>query len=157
MVAYRKKNTIPFISFNISGGNTTSTMLTNLSKNTEYEIKILSRCGVSSSQYSGLTVFKTLNGRFEEQDYQVNNLEVYPNPSNGIFDMTFSVQSTSTLNDKIVIQVFDMTGKIVFNQVQGIVSGLNQISFDLSNETNGVYIIKSQIGTKLETMKIVKN
>ncbi|MFT7614872.1 MAG: hypothetical protein ACI9J3_003859 [Parvicellaceae bacterium] len=72
--------------------------------------------------------FKRING---------NIGEFYPNPSNsGVVTLEY----TSLNDEEISVSVFDMTGKLVFSQVQSIVSGEN--NFNFSTLVKGIYIVK---------------
>jgi len=74
--------------------------------------------------------FKEKNGEFGE---------FYPNPSkSGLVNLDYLAQN----NDKIIVSVFDMTGKLVNSQIQQIVSGDNNLNFDFSELKTGIYIVK---------------
>lgn len=63
----------------------------------------------------------------------------YPNPSkSGLVNLDY----TSQTDDEIVVSVFDVTGKLVVNQVQQISNGDNNLSFDFSELNTGIYIVK---------------
>jgi hypothetical protein len=79
-------------------------------------------------------------------DFDFNsNLSVYPNPSEGIFNIN--------LENSATIQVFDTTGKQILSKK--IASGVTQI--DLSPNTSGIYILKAtDSNNKTETVKLNK-
>lgn len=65
--------------------------------------------------------------------------EFYPNPSkSGIVNLDY----TSQTDDEISITVFDVTGKLVVNQIQQVSNGDNNLSFDFSELNTGIYIVK---------------
>jgi hypothetical protein len=65
--------------------------------------------------------------------------ELYPNPSkSGVINLDYFAQS----DDEITISVFDVTGKLVVNQIQSISRGNNNLSFDFSELNIGIYIVK---------------
>lgn len=65
--------------------------------------------------------------------------EFYPNPSkSGLINLDYFAQN----DDEITISVFDMTGKLLVNQVQSVLRGNNNLSFDLSELNAGIYIVK---------------
>jgi len=69
--------------------------------------------------------------------------DFYPNPSkSGLVNLNYSSQN----HDEIAVFVFDMTGKLVLNQIQSITDGSNNLSFDFSELNRGIYIVK--IGDK---------
>lgn len=73
-------------------------------------------------------------------------LVVYPNPSNGIFNLEFKNEVTN-------ITVIDMLGKTVLEE-KNEVSVLSK-SIDLSSFQNGVYIIRVSNGTESSEYKVL--
>ena len=65
-----------------------------------------------------------------------NNILVYPNPSNGIIHINFK----NTLVNKI--QVFDVLGRTVYQELLDTSSFESAKTLDLSNNTKGIYILK---------------
>ena len=64
-------------------------------------------------------------------------LDVYPNPSKGIFN----VDINSDLVNKADLKVIDALGKVVYEQ-QGLnIQGAHQSSIDLSNNPEGIYFV----------------
>lgn len=75
---------------------------------------------------------------FKEDNAEIGTF--YPNPSkSGLVNLDYVTQK----DDEIVIAVFDMTGKLLINQVQAIVRGNNNLSFDFSSLNTGMYVIKN--------------
>lgn len=65
--------------------------------------------------------------------------EFYPNPSkSGLVNLDYSSQN----DDKISVSVFDVTGKLVVNQIQQVSNGESNLSFDFSELNTGIYIVK---------------
>ncbi|MQP25286.1 T9SS type A sorting domain-containing protein [Flavobacterium sp. LMO8] len=74
------------------------------------------------------------------------NSTIYPNPSNGIFNIV-SQQNVS-------IEIYDLLGKLVLNQ--HVIIGTNNV--DISNFNNGVYLLKVTDGNgNSQSHKIIKN
>jgi hypothetical protein len=82
---------------------------------------------------------------FEKGDSFVDQIVIYPNPSNGFFNI-----ETSGLDYPIHLNVYDYTGKVILNRE--LRQGLEQI--DLSFNLKGIYIIKLDIAGKVYTNKI---
>jgi alpha-tubulin suppressor-like RCC1 family protein len=59
-----------------------------------------------------------------------NNVNIYPNPSNGIF--------TIDAKEVVIVEVYDMIGKKVFNSK----ITLGSSNLDLSNHANGIYLLQ---------------
>jgi hypothetical protein len=78
----------------------------------------------------------------------VNNaLLVYPNPSNGL------VQISGLNGSSIELEVFDMTGRTVMNKQ--ISSNGTALAIDLSMLTNGVYQLRTLNGNEVKTTSVV--
>jgi len=76
------------------------------------------------------------------------NLTVYPNPSQGIFniDVPFSNQHTVT------IKIYNVQGQII--KEQELSNSIN--TFDISSEKNGIYFYILRSGNKSYTGKLIK-
>ena len=97
----------------------------------------LNLCGLETVT-AGLTQNKTVN------------FMVYPNPSSG----SFNVQYTSISNSATVISVYDMRGRMIFNQSTAPASGLVSQPVQL-NAQAGVYVVNVQQGSSKSSKKIV--
>jgi hypothetical protein len=65
---------------------------------------------------------------------QINKISIYPNPTSGLV----TISSTQTIAN---IEVFDVTGKLVYNLVNN--SKQTNTSLDLSALSNGIYFINA--------------
>jgi len=75
-------------------------------------------------------------------------ISVYPNPTNGIFNVDFKKADN--------INVVNMLGSVIFEEkVEQIVSGTKTI--DLTNFANGIYFIQVLDGEKIARRKIILN
>lgn len=82
-----------------------------------------------------------------KENFIVNSITVYPNPSKGIFQLT---NNDIDLEDG-KLEIYNMLGKKVY-------TGSNiksQTQFNLSNLSKGVYILKVHNGTKVYNKKII--
>ncbi len=75
-----------------------------------------------------------------------NELSVFPNPSNGSFQLSFTPEVYGTL------QVYNLTGKLIF-QVD-LTEGIYQYDLDLTDVADGVYLIKL-VGNQVQTSEKV--
>ena len=80
---------------------------------------------------------KVISVNFKGENGDVG--EFYPNPSkSGLVNIYY----TSQTDDEIAVSVFDVTGKLVVNQIQQVSNGDNNLSFDFSELNTGTYIVK---------------
>ena len=98
-----------------------------------YSASTINGCGKSMASSSGKGYTKT------------TSTEVFPNPTSGSFRLIGNVDSWST------IQIINSTGMIVHE------GDVHSHDFDLSTETNGVYIIKLINNEKVLVKRIVKS
>jgi hypothetical protein len=68
-------------------------------------------------------------------------MDVYPNPSTGVFTVNYSLDHQTELR----LMVFDLMGKQVTDNMN-ITSMSGTTVIDLSNESEGVYLLKIAIG-----------
>ncbi len=74
-----------------------------------------------------------------EDQLTENKLEVYPNPSeNGVFKVDW-ISKNAFQND---IQVFDISGQLIFGKHVQFEKGINQFEIDMRSFPRGVYLLK---------------
>lgn len=79
-------------------------------------------------------------------------LTIYPNP---VTDQ-LNVQFESSIAEETKIQIIDMQGMLVYQQILSSQSGLNYSTIPVVNLKNGLYLCRLQNGDKLETCKFIK-
>jgi predicted methyltransferase len=81
------------------------------------------------------------------------NLNVYPNPGQGLLNITFDQQENSTLE----ISISELSGKVIFTK--NIVSGNGELSIDLREKgiKDGIYLLELNDGKKISRQKFVVN
>ncbi|CAN5863500.1 hypothetical protein BH11BAC7_BH11BAC7_21710 [soil metagenome] len=81
----------------------------------------------------------------------LNGVSVYPNP----FSETTTVELNLLSNDVVVVEMFDMTGKLVTSQNEGeLAAGKHNIALNGSNLADGMYFVKITAGTSVVTQKV---
>ena len=81
-----------------------------------------------------------------------NSMIVYPNPTTGIITMRFDQPSSG--NCKVVLT--DMKGRIVLEKTIYVFKGENLRRLNLSNVTNGSYLLQIQTSAGENVIKVVK-
>ncbi len=106
-------------------------------------------CG-SSSSGTDLTGFWSLTGVSNVQS-TVNDITIWPIPAKG----QLNVKVTSNVNEKDVISIFDMTGRIVKENNIEMKSGENEYNLDITGLSNGIYFVKVNGATTNICKKVV--
>jgi hypothetical protein len=75
---------------------------------------------------------------------QVNQVSVYPNPSNGLVTVTAA-------NNIKQVEVFDIAGKVIFTSN----NYTNKCNINTTAFNKGMYIIKVQTENAIETTKLL--
>jgi len=85
------------------------------------------------------------------KDLDVQNFQVYPNPNDGRFNVSFDLDSKK----KTMIQATDVTGREVFTDEVKKFDGHYTNEIDLRDQPAGTYFIKVQQGKKRTTKKVL--
>ena len=85
------------------------------------------------------------------EDFAFDGFNLYPNPSNGDFNLRFNVES----NDEVSIRVFDVRGRTVYRKQYTNVPNLFAENIVINNMAKGVYLLKISNGNKQTTRKLV--
>ncbi|MES2726593.1 MAG: choice-of-anchor I family protein [Bacteroidota bacterium] len=82
----------------------------------------------------------------------VENINVFPNPSNS--DATLAIQLQST--EHTVVSLLDIQGKAVVNVLESdLTAGQHNVNLQTANLQNGVYFVRVTTGNKTTTIKLV--
>ncbi len=84
------------------------------------------------------------------EEYDIDNLSIYPNPNKGSFNISFNPKS----GESIRIQVYDIRGRIIYTKAFATVSRFDEV-VTLSNAQSGVYLLNVFDGSQKVTKKIV--
>ncbi|WP_284652286.1 T9SS type A sorting domain-containing protein [Flavobacterium terrisoli] len=76
----------------------------------------------------------------------LNNLRVYPNPTQNVWNLSHTVNIDS-------VELFDLTGKFILN----VMPNATQFQLDASTLSAGVYFVKIKSGLDFAVQKIIKN
>lgn len=84
------------------------------------------------------------------EEFGAGNFSIYPNPNKG----QFNVSLNSSSNQNIVITVYDIRGREIYNNTFLNSSNFNQ-SINLNSVQSGMYLVKVSDGDKQSTRKII--
>jgi hypothetical protein len=77
---------------------------------------------------------------------------LYPNPTTGDFELSFSAFAKSNAT----IEIINSIGQIMSSKIVQIYSGVNRISFDESELSEGIYTIRISIENQTITRQLLK-
>ena len=79
-----------------------------------------------------------------------NNFTIYPNPNAGIF----SINLQNMNSENVMVKIYSMEGKLVFEKSYNTTSSSLLENFDLTDVSSGIYIVNIYAGTFVGTQKI---
>ncbi len=85
------------------------------------------------------------------KDFAFEGFNLYPNPSNGNFKLTFDTISS----DHVKLQLFDLTGRLLREVNYSQVASRFSENVSFNDTSNGLYLLKITNGGKQTTRKIV--
>jgi len=86
----------------------------------------------------------------QNADVQTSNINVFPNPTTG----QFTVKIDNNTGEFLQYSVWDMQGKNILVSEPVRYTGVYQTNVDLSNQPQGMYLIKVQQGKTISTHKV---
>lgn len=85
-----------------------------------------------------------------DNNFELNDFTLFPNPNNGDFTLQFNSNSGKDIS----VDIYDISGKLVYNNNYSSISRFDkQINFD--NVSTGIYIMKVSDGDKSVTRKLI--
>jgi hypothetical protein len=119
----------------------------------DYSWRIRGACGTNGTSWA--TIFSqpveyTLGGARLENS-SVAKLDVYPNPSRDVFNVTFTSEEAQTMTVKVV----NMIGEQVFNEELTEFIGNYRKTIDMNKQPKGVYFIEVMTSNGGVNKKIV--
>ena len=86
-----------------------------------------------------------------EENGQITSVNTYPNPSEGKFNIEFNNSS----NEEILINIYDLSGRTIKNNIYKTVIGKNNIVIDAADINPGVYILNLKSGENSHKGKLI--
>jgi hypothetical protein len=86
-------------------------------------------------------------------DTQNGKFKFFPNPV--IDEMQINYESTNT--GLLRLEIFDLQGKVVYQEMINSQNGTNNLKFNLSQLCKGLYLCRLIGNDKFETVKFIKN
>ncbi|NVO04001.1 MAG: T9SS type A sorting domain-containing protein, partial [Bacteroidetes bacterium] len=77
---------------------------------------------------------------------EIDEISIFPNPIKNYFNISLKSKSS----DLITVNIFDLTGKIVFSQLSNVIEGHNLLKVNIDEIASGNYIVNLQ-GQKINS------
>jgi len=78
-----------------------------------------------------------------QSEISLNDYLIYPNPTSG----TFTLEFNSASENPVTIKLFNLVGQEILTNNFSASSGINKISLDISNLSQGIYMLEINTGT----------
>jgi PKD repeat protein len=95
----------------------------------------------------------TITGVAVEENELVTNLSLYPNPTSG----NALVSMTLNGSHNVMVSVYELTGKMVYNTYRPNSFGTQNIELPASELSAGIYLVQVQVGSTTQMIKLVVN
>jgi PKD repeat protein len=83
----------------------------------------------------------------------INELSIYPNPSNGSFTIKLNLRAS----EEVSIKAINSLGQEVLAQELSGLSGANEYSIDMTTQVNGIYFLNVRAGDQSKNIKLYIN
>lgn len=80
----------------------------------------------------------------------INSLSLYPNPAKNIANLVIDTKE----NAEISYAIYNLVGKKLESTTTNLNTGLNVISLDVANYTQGIYLVQVKNGAQTQTIKL---
>jgi PKD repeat protein len=80
----------------------------------------------------------------------VDDISIYPNPSNALISVMVGLNKTS----EVKIEIYNSIGQLI-NSAKMETGNGGKVDFDLSGNNNGVYFVKVQTGSSVSTKRVI--
>jgi hypothetical protein len=127
-----------------------------LDANTTYRWRVQGICdqsGLNNSNFTSFQYFTTLSSnRITAGDTElINNLNIYPNPTDGVFNISFISEEI----DNFEITIIDSFGKTVAKEERQNFVGEYTKQVDLSEYSRGIYMVQIKTEDSFVSKRIV--
>ncbi len=123
-----------------------------LENETTYYWRVRTMKGVDTTAWSEVWSFTTIPEDFgiEEEAFDASNINIYPNPSNGKLHIDIAGDDAA----EVSVHIMDLLGQVHLQEEMMFGIGNNNSTFDLSNLSNGIYIVRLTRGDQSYSSKI---
>jgi hypothetical protein len=129
-------------------------ILYDLDAGTMYYWRIRACTPIDTSAYSEVFTFATMPAEGINDTYFANaGISIYPNPA--LDEVNVQMEVTESAN--IEFTLIDLVGQTLVAKDIYVRNGMNHETIDLSNLSNGIYLLKLRNGSSVYTKKLIIN
>ena len=129
--------------------NTYSYPLTNLIGNSNVIFRFVFHTDETVNNLGANVDDFVISGILSNENFELNNVSIYPNPSNGIFTLSLGdIEPTS-------IVIYDITGKIISSNNNILIANY-ETSLNISTASTGIYFVKIEADNQSSVKRIIK-
>jgi hypothetical protein len=99
---------------------------------------VIKTCNIQDLDKEDKKTFKSEGKTSFNENLKINQVDFYPNPNNGRFNLSFHLEKQGNTE----ISIFSMDGKNVYKEMLPDFTGNYRNEIDISKNANGVYFIK---------------
>jgi len=89
--------------------------------------------------------------RIESENSAINNLEIYPNPSRDVFNVSFISEEIQSLE----VRVVNLLGEVIFTESKQEFIGEYSKQFDLATFPKGIYMLEIETQNGVVNKKLI--
>lgn len=110
-----------------------------------------SNAGGYNLAVDNIKVVNDVSTGFNRLDKETFDARLFPNPTDGDFRIVFNSDIQSTAQ----IEIFDITGRVVFDIQEEVKVGKNELELNVSDYNTGIYLISTNINNKVNVSKLI--
>lgn len=86
-----------------------------------------------------------------QEQAELSSMTLYPNPANETLNMSINLNAGSD----VTVVAYDMSGKVMINENHDMVAGQNNLQYNVTEWSNGIYFFQVTTGDVTNTVRVV--
>lgn len=86
-----------------------------------------------------------------EEESEFSSMTLYPNPANETLNMSINLNTGAD----VTVVAFDMSGKVLVNENHDMTAGANNLQYNVTEWSNGIYFFQVTTGDVTNTVRVV--
>lgn len=152
-VSVTDSTTIFSITFNIVGSSPQVSALSFVSTPTLIEVVDNNYATLPTTLVNGSITVQSLSTATNNTLLLKSQIEIFPNPNNGVFNINYSSDS----GNNFTVNIMNMIGEVVFTKEYSKANSASLFTIDISNISNGVYQVEIRNENNLLRSRVIIN